>query len=287
MLKAGERITFTVRVTSRGPWQAAPRRPDLARLRSFSERFDIQRASPSADREFRKPQAWEFDYTLKPKSASVHEIPPLLFVYYKPGSFPPEKGYRTIDAGPIALTVQAAPVPQEVEPIRASDELFQRASSDDVLRLAPGIPRLGVLGLLLLPPVLCLGWYRLWCRLYPDAARLARQRRSVAARRALDALRSASSDKTDQQAARTALILAAYLRHRLDLPGGEATPADVAQHLERIGCSSELAGKAAELFRTCDQARFAPHADCNGHDLPADAARLILALEAEPCPSAS
>src|SRR5438128_157199 len=64
-LKANERITLTIRVTAQGAWQSPPRRPDLGKLRAFTDRFDIQQGPPVPDRQFRKPPAWEFTYTLK------------------------------------------------------------------------------------------------------------------------------------------------------------------------------------------------------------------------------
>jgi hypothetical protein len=137
--------------------------------------------------------------------------------------------------------------------------------------------------LLVVPPAGCVVWYLLWSRLYPDAARLARQRRSLAARKALHALEHAGSGPAREQATRTAAILADYLRHRLDLPGGEATPAEVADHLQRAGYSTDLASKTAEFFRACDAVRFMPVPTLDGN-LSATGGELILALEAESCP---
>jgi hypothetical protein len=125
----------------------------------------------------------------------------------------------------------------------------------------------------------------LWCWFYPDAARQARQRRSKAAQKALQALRAIEQDDQERRAHRTAAVMADYLRQRLDLPAGEATPSEAADHLRRVGYSSQLAEQTADFFRSCDAVRFSPEPLYTGADLSAIAVELILALEAEPCRS--
>ena len=71
-------------------------------------------------------------------------------------------------------------------------------------------------------PVAALGWFLVWRRVFPDAARLARLRRSRAARRAADAIRRAA--RTPDPAATIAGALLGYLRTRFPLPEGAATP---------------------------------------------------------------
>ena len=138
--------------------------------------------------------------------------------------------------------------------------------------------------LLLAPPLLCGAWYLCWRRLYPDAARVARQRRSLAARRALRRLRGARRLPSVQQAARSAAVAADYLRARFDAPAEEPTPDEAAACLGRAGCSSALAEQAAAFFRACDAARFAPDGPAVRADLTAEAAAFILAVEAETWP---
>jgi hypothetical protein len=113
-------------------------------------------------------------------------------------------------------------------------------------------------------------WYVVWRRLYPDAARRARIRRSRAARRALHLLRHAGPRETPA-------IVADYLRQRLDLATAEPTPAEVVEHLYRVGMDGQLADRTADFLHACDAARFAPHG--NGDELPGQAADLVLELE--------
>jgi hypothetical protein len=285
-LRVEETLTLTVRISAVGSWQRPPQRPKLAKLRAFDERFYIQtNDSSKPDRELPRQQAWEFDYRLRPKNTAVKEIPALLFVYYKPGVVPPEKGYRTTDAEPVPLTVK--PVAAPPRPIQAPERLFQLAPDTDLLRQGPPLDSsLSLLLLILLaPPALCIAWYAVWSHRYPDAARQARQRRSRAAQKALHALQAVPADAPVSRATRSVLIVTDYLRHRLDLRPAEPTPAEVAHHLQATGFSADLAGKTAEFFRACDTTRFTPGHAVDGADLPATASSLILSLEAESCPS--
>ena len=107
----------------------------------------------------------------------------------------------------------------------------------------------------------------------------------------MQALRGAGRLPPVQQAAQAAAVVAEYLRARFDAPAEEPTPAEAAACLGRAGCPPALAEQAAAFFRACDAARFAPDRGDRSAigrrlaervaDLPADAARFILAVEAE------
>jgi hypothetical protein len=117
--------------------------------------------------------------------------------------------------------------------------------------------------------------------LYPDAAGLAGQRRSRAARRALQALQGANRLPPDEQAARVAAVVADYLRRRCDATAEEMSPSEAANCLEHVGCSSDLTKKGVEFFKDCDAARFGPDGTPSDDDLPTAARRFILNVEAE------
>jgi hypothetical protein len=127
-------------------------------------------------------------------------------------------------------------------------------------------------------------WYVCWRRLYPDAARLASQRRSRAARRALQALATSRRLDAMARASRIAAVVAEYLQERLDLSIAEPTPPEVAALLAQRGCSLALAEQAVRLFEACDRARFVPAAEINPADLADAAVVFILAVEEETCP---
>jgi hypothetical protein len=138
--------------------------------------------------------------------------------------------------------------------------------------------------LMVLPPGLCLAWWGLWRHYYPDTARVVTLRRSRAARLALKALRAARpTGDGDETAARSADVVAGYLRQRLDFTAAEPTPFEISVRLEQAGVSPALAGQFADFFRTCDAARFAPGSLDGQENLGGQAAALVRQLEAELC----
>jgi hypothetical protein len=272
---------LTLTVEALAEVRQPPRRIDLREMPAFAERFDF----PEGDNgEERRPnqQTWEFVYRLQPKRMDVTSVPGVPFVFFNPEIQYPRKGFQVAYTEAIPLTV--APAPVFVVPVTAPERIFAIASGSPLLEqrspsTAPGLLIVGVL--LLAPPMLCAAWYLGWKRLYPDAARLAQQRRSVAARRALQALRGTDRLPPPQRSARVAAVVADYLRARLDAPAEEPTPVEAAACLQRGGCSPALAEQAAGFFRSCDAARFGPEGAPIHHDLPAEAAHIILAVEAE------
>jgi hypothetical protein len=146
------------------------------------------------------------------------------------------------------------------------------------------LPRPWTLVLALLAiPAFCGGWYAMWRRRNPDAARRARTRQSRAARQALHALTAVPQDTPAHAAHPAAAIVADYLRQRWDLAAVEPTPAEVAANLLRQGCAELLANRAAAFFRDCDRARFAPEPAPGPDQLTTAAADLVHSLEGQPC----
>jgi len=248
-------------------------------------------------------RAWEFEYKLRPRpEVAVERIPPLQFIWYRPSRNPNLRGYfPTTYAEEIDIKVKPVPLtppPVKQIPIEAPESFFAISTGPGVLAHEPAIqlpswPQWMLL--LLTAPVLAAFWYVLWRWLYPDAARLARIRQSRAAVDALRALGSVGSVPDAVRVARIAAIAAQYLRYRFDLRTLEPTPAEVAEHLERSALPPEVAEQAADFFRACDAARFAPlgaviQVGFSGinpaagpeAELTDAARRLINTLEAEP-----
>jgi hypothetical protein len=279
-LAAEDRLTLTLTVAANGQVYLPPQRIDLRQLPAFAENFHIEETE-AAPRQT-DLGTWEFVYRIRPRSTAVREVPGLPFVYYNPDIPFPSRRFQVdyTDAVPIEVTEHA------VFPVRLAgpEEAFQLADGPEVLaHQSPWkLPGPLVLGLVaLVPPLLCVVWYVAWRRLYPDAARRARIRRSWAARQALQALRRTGRLTPQQQADLAAGVAAQYLRNRLDLAPAEPTPDEIAEHMKRMGCSSGLTERAAAFFRSCDSARFGPFDGTPGPDLPADATSLILAVEDE------
>jgi tetratricopeptide (TPR) repeat protein len=282
-LQAEKPLTFTLSVRAVRPVRRPPERIDLRQLPDFAEQFYIEDAGEEPARP--DDRTWEFAYRLKPRRVDVREIPSLPFVYFNPYILSASKGFQVLYTDPIPLHVLP---PETVQvPVQGPEIAFVLAAGPGVLeRQTPwSPPRLGtMLALLLAPPLGCFVWYLVWQRLYPDAARLANQRRSRAARHALEALHAAGRLDAESRAARTAAIVAGYLQQRLDLAIAEPTPREVAGLFAQHGCSSALTEQGVRFFDTCDSARFLPAAGETGVSLAAlhdSAVRLILAVEAE------
>jgi hypothetical protein len=291
-LQVGDSLALTVRIRALGSWQLPPQRPDLRRrpeYARFAEQFHVENTSERLSPE---QGTWEFDYRLRPLRPDVQRIPSLPVVYYKPGLIPREKGFMTTDAPGIPLKVRprAEVRPAEMqgatEAAGLPDRVYQFVQGPAVLRpedrfALPGPLLLALL--FLVPPGLCAAWYLAWRRLYPDAARLARQRRSRAAERAFKALRACNDDGA-VRTEKAATVLTTYLRQRLDLAAVEPTPAEVEVHLRQRSVPPDLAAEVADFFRARDACRFCPDPPSGPEEMPAAAGRLILALEAAPCP---
>jgi hypothetical protein len=292
-LQAEDPLTFTVRITGHGPAGHLPTRPNLRRWPTFAKRFVVEDLDQKVDA---AAGVWEFRYRLRPRNPEVADIPALRYVYFKPGLLPREKGYRSAYSESIALVVkpraevQATDVVGKDEPSRFPDAIFEIAEgSATVLRregpfASPGTLYLGI-AVLLATPFLCGGWYLVWRRLYPDAARSARRRRSRAAQVAIRSFEQAGKADPDRAAQQFVAIMTDYLHSRWDLASGEPTPAEVADHLRRIGCPAELAERMAGFFHTCDRVRFAPGGVPDRDRLRATAAQIILDLEGPPWPA--
>jgi hypothetical protein len=129
----------------------------------------------------------------------------------------------------------------------------------------------------MLGPLVAGGWYALWRRMYPDAVRLARMRRSRAARRAVDGIRRAG--RSPDPPGTIAAAVLGYLRARYPLPPGAETPGELGDALRAAGLPDAEADAAVGFFRRCDEARFAPPGD-TGLSLAAEAEALVARLEA-------
>ena len=286
-VQVGQPVLFTLRVVAEGKPLVRPGRPRLDRDEVIPKSFFVETPDP-AEKEI-DAGTWEFYYLLKPRSTDVKKVPQVIFHYFDPAAGQDPSGYQTSLTDDIPLKVTPAlDVPVEptgaAGPAEVPDSVLGIEKGEQLLRRdrpwelpAP----LLLVGLLLAPPLACVTWYVVWQRLYPDAARRTRQRRSRAARQALHDIRAARALPPEKQAGRLAETVTLYLRDRLDLPASVPTPLEVGGHLEKAGLSEGLCRQALTFYETCDVLRFAPSTALDTADLAAVADALILAVESE------
>jgi hypothetical protein len=252
-------------------------RPDLKKLTEFESRFvvtDNRDPPPAADAKVVK-----FSYRLRPRNRSVDKVPTLVFRYHDPAAAE-GKQFPTTTAKfvEVAVTEPKPKPPPPAIPLGEPDHLFAVATGPELLEHRPFAPGTWTwVAVALAGPLLAAGWYAAWRRVFPDAARLARMRRSRAARRAVDAVRRAHR-AVDPPAAVAAAVLG-YLRARFPLPPGAVTPTEIGAALAELGVPDADCETVADFFRSCDAARFAPPGD-SGASLAAEAETLVTRLEA-------
>jgi hypothetical protein len=268
-------ILLTLRVTN---LVNAPdvRRPDLGELDAFRD-FQIDDDSTP------EPEASGtriFRYRLRPRRATVAAIPGIVFPYYDP-SFPqpadrPDLPFRKARTEPIPIQIhKVAPPPAVVVPldVPAFAASPATASTWDVPGWAWWLAAL-------LPPVAAIGGCAIWQILNPAGARLARRRRSRAARSAIRTLHGLQRHPPADPATVVAAVVT-YLAERHDLPGLFRTPVELAGRLRQAGAVDETVTECELFLRAADSARFAPYPDVTGDALIAQAERLIRRQEGE------
>jgi BatD DUF11 like domain len=275
-------LTITITQTSAGTSpRFMPRRETLRVFPASVERDFYVQALP--DTRMRGPKVWTFAYRLKPKREDVTRIPALRLSYFDPRV----NKYQVAYSRSIGLRVRPRPQMQppanEVTIVRAPERIYELVTGPAVLQPAQASERISAVTLavlLLVPPLLCGGWYLAWRHFCPDAARRARWHRSRAAQHALQRLRGLARAGSAEG---SAAVVADYLRQSLALSTAEPTPAEALSQLHRAHVPPPLAARVAQFLRACDAGRFAPEPLVEPGPLPADAEAIILALEAEPC----
>jgi hypothetical protein len=253
-------------------------RPDLKKLREFNDAFAITDNAdpPPGDRDTEV----KFSYRCRPRNRQTTEFPTLIFYYFNPAA-PAGKQFKQVNTGraiPIAVTAAPPKKPPPAVPLAEPEHLFAITTGPAILDGDFGsVPGWWWLVAVLAGPLLALGWYVAWRRLYPDAERLAKLRRSRAARRALDAIHKAER-AADPPAAIASAVLE-YLRTRFPLPPGAVMPAELAAALAGLHVPPVNCEAVAAFFRKCDAARFSPMSD-NAVSLASDAAAVLAQLEA-------
>ncbi len=267
-------LTVTLVVTgAQNPTEIV--KPDLRKLKPFDV-FKITEV-PDPPRNATAKEV-RFGYKLAPRDTSVTEVPALKFHYYN--QFAAEgKRFPSTRTDAVEIIVTEPPkAERSIVPIEAPEFLFHPATGPDVIGRGPFVPcQWAWLAAVCFGPLVCFGWFLVWRRVFPDAAQLARMRRSRAARRATDAIRKANRMPDPPAAVANAVL--GYLRTRFPIPEAAVTPSEIAAALKERNVPDEIAEETGDVFRACDRARFAPACD-NGLSLVASAKAAVARLEA-------
>jgi hypothetical protein len=269
-----EEITATLVIAG----AANPRdvlRPDLRRLPAFESRFviaNVETPPPVAD-----ANAVRFTYRLRPRNRSVDCVPTLPFYYHNPATA--GRQFPMTTAKEVRITVTLPRSKPEGPAVPLAEPAWLLNYTPQPLSLSPIVVS-GVwtwAAIALAGPATAIGWFVLWRRIYPNGARLARVRRSRAARRATDRIYGARRAE-DPPAVITAAVLG-YLRARYPLAPDAVTPTEIGSGLAGQDLDGTQVNAVVDFFRASDEQRFGLGGNENDV-LAADAATLINRLEA-------
>jgi len=261
-------IVLTLRIRGNGPPAHQPKRSKLRVLPDeFKSAFFIDEL-PEKDSFDAMDRTWSFVYRLRPKDLHAKEIPSLKLVYY---SF--QKMFQTSFSDPITLTVKPRPEATiATQPMKRPQQVRQVNASPTTLRgELPFVPPLWIVGVALaVPPLLCLGAYRIFRRQRPASVQRRRRVRNRAAQQLLKQLRTGMEPASD--------IFTRYLQVRLELTINDPTPTEVASFLRQRDVPRELRQRCTALYEACGE-RFAPHVANISRSQQNEVEQLILALE--------
>jgi hypothetical protein len=252
-------------------------RPDLGEIEAFRRSFQIDDVTdpvtePAGTRVFR--------YRLRPRRADITAIPKLTFPYYNPNLPQPADmpgfPFQRVQTDEIPIRIRkAAPPAVAAGPVDVPP--FAESLAGHSTAAVPGWAWwLAAVA----PPVIALVGCAVWRGLNPEGTRLARRRRSRAARTALKNLHSLGRHPPVDLAA-VVWAVAGYLAERYDLPGVFRTPGEVADRMREAGANKAEVIACADFFHEADAARFSPTPEVTAEVVLADAERLIRCQEGD------
>jgi hypothetical protein len=242
--------------------------PDLRLIADFRDRFDFRDGLPSKQI---SGDRCVLVYTIRPRDATVTDVPPLRFRYYLVGS---ETGNLKLDfpltvspAIPIRVKPPAEPI-YSVQPIDPESLSKPLTETERELLLAKRNGSTIPLLFWFVPPLLAILWIAFSRWRNPTEARLARLRQSRAARRAIEQLHEV--EEMDSRVR----IFREYLGERFQVPSTATTPSEILAALEPLGFTT-LNG-VRESLEAQDRLRFSSAAGEKNASIFVD---LILQLE--------
>lgn len=252
-------------------------RPDLSALEVFSKDFQIEEMDanepqPDGTRVFR--------YRLLPRRATVVSIPAFAFPYYDPSRpQPPDRPdfpFLVARSNAIPIRIHKADVPiLPAIPLEIPD-FAAKPAEDASTGVRFWVWYVAALG----PPIVAIVWCVTWTIANPGGARLAKRRRSRAARTALRRLGALGRHQSEGFGVIVECV-DSYLATRYTLPAISFTPEDLARQLTDAGANADSVQQCVSFLRSADTARFAPGSSITADALLAEAEQLIRQQEGE------
>ena len=249
VVQVGDPVTLELSVSGHPHPEIIPA-PEISKIPAFLKEFEF---SGDAAVPVTRDGARVFRYTIRPRHASVTEIPSVMLSFFNTES----QSYRTSTSQPLAIEVRDAEIADAYDGVLNDGTRLKNAIRPtpdgimhdhvDVMSLAArtsvwGISPLPSLMLLLLPPLLYVllrittAGSRL-ARRDPAAARAKRAHRAYGHRMA--ALAPLDDRPSPEALAACDRALREYLAARFDLTAGALIFNDVAERLEAHGLSDE------------------------------------------------
>ena len=210
-----------------------------------------------------------FEQVVVPQTTGVKALPSISFAFFDPD----QRSFRTLIQPPILLTVRAGASPASPTVVLANAGGASSVPIRDIVHIkirpgqlaaiqVPWVWRSWFWLLQGLPFLLWLGTVT-WRKRQDHLERHPRLRRRRAVAHMMkawliDLRRLAAANEADEFFALLFRMLQEQLGERLDLPASAITEAVIDEQLRPRGVPEETLERLQELFRECDQVRFAP-----------------------------
>jgi hypothetical protein len=261
----GDPITLRIRIEGRGTLDsiALPPLDDWREFKVYPPNSKVESEDPLGIE-----GAKTFEMVVAPQNAEVRALPPLRFSFFDPA----QRAYRTLTQPATPLLVRPAAQPQNPPTVLAGLNTDTAAPARDIVHIKP---RPGVLAAARPPLMLRPGFWAwqtlpamvflaafLWRRQQDQLAGDPRRRRERAVqetvRRGIEELRQhAAGGRSVAFYSTLFRLLQEQIGERLDLPASAITE-EAVDGLRALGAEDATVVALHELFRRCNEARYAP-----------------------------
>ncbi len=264
-LGVGDPITMKVKISGRGAL-------DLLSMPTQTEWREFKTYPPTSKVESADPLGLEgaktFEQVVVPQNSEVKELPQFSFSFFDPA----RKAYRTLTNRAIPLIVHPTAATPQPTVFSNAAEATEKPPSRDIVHIKPQMgtvravsgPLLKQPWFLVLQAIAPLTWiasviYRKRKENFENNPRLRRQREAgqIVARELAGLPQHAHAQEAERFFAGIFRLLQEQIGERLDLPASSITEAVVEEKLRPMRVDDETLALVQELFRTCNQARYA------------------------------